>query len=211
MLLSTLIFLCLFVLYGVLISYYRRAWKAIPIYSPGKSGIPPLHTRISILVPARNEEANIGACLESLSRQSYTKELYEVIVIDDHSSDRTWEILNSAYFPGMIFRPIQLAGSGLERLAGSGSRKAYKKLAIEAGVRTATGDLIVTTDADCLFHPDWLKTLAAFYEETGAKCIAAPVRIGNPVPEPAPGKVPQLAAKHSFLSVFQTLDFITLQ
>ncbi len=55
----------------------------------------------------------------------------------------------------------------------------------------------MTTDADCLFHPAWLATLAAFYEEKGAKFIAAPVRIGGPT--------------HSLLSVFQTLDFITLQ
>jgi hypothetical protein len=56
--------------------------------------------------------------------------------------------------------------------------------------------LIVTTDADCWFHPDWLATIAGFHQETGAKFIAAPVRI---------------AATHSFLSIFQTLDFITLQ
>jgi cellulose synthase/poly-beta-1,6-N-acetylglucosamine synthase-like glycosyltransferase len=60
----------------------------------------------------------------------------------------------------------------------------------------AKGTLIVTTDADCRFHPDWLKTIAAYYEQTGAKFIAAPVAINN---------------NNSLLSIFQTLDFITLQ
>src|SRR6266567_7027044 len=96
----TLICLCLFALYGALIDYYRRAWKAIPGSSlpamagmPGASGAPTFRTRISVLVPARNEENNIGACLQSLSLQSYPKDFYEVIVIDDHSTDRTAAIV----------------------------------------------------------------------------------------------------------------------
>jgi cellulose synthase/poly-beta-1,6-N-acetylglucosamine synthase-like glycosyltransferase len=152
-------------------------------------------------VAARNEEDNIGACLGSLARQSYPKDLYEVIVINDHSTDRTWEILNNARFPGMSFSALELDCPG-NRV------KAYKKLAIEKGIFAAKGDLIVTTDADCVFQADWLKTLGSFYEETGAKFIAAPVRIGGNQdlvngPEPV--------GNHSFLSIFQTLDFITLQ
>jgi cellulose synthase/poly-beta-1,6-N-acetylglucosamine synthase-like glycosyltransferase len=83
-----------------------------------------------------------------------------------------------------------------------GAVTAYKKFAIETGVGMATGELIVTTDADCLFDPDWLMTLAACYEEKGAKFIAAPVRIGG---------MSVWHRQHSLLSVFQTLDFITLQ
>ena len=187
MFLFVFISLVLFAFYTVLIDYYRRAWKAIPAYSPAPRSS--FTTKISVLVPARNEEDNIAACVESLARQLYPKDLYEVIVIDDHSTDRTWEILQDLYYPDLAKTCLRLSEEGVI--------KAHKKFAIETGVRCATGDLIVTTDADCLFDPEWLSTLAAFYEETGAKFIAAPVRIGG--------------ERDSFLSIFQTLDFLTLQ
>lgn len=192
MLVLSLICLFLFTLYGILVDFYRRAWKSIPNYFP-VAGTPTAHpTRISVLVPARNEEENIGECLDSLSRQSYPKALYEVIVIDDHSTDRTREILHGRHDPEMHLEVLRLA----EPEVHDGRVKPYKKMAIEMGIQAATGTLIVTTDADCRFHPSWLSTMAAFHEEKGAIFIAAPVKID---------------ADHSFLSIFQTLDFITLQ
>ncbi|HMH20480.1 MAG TPA: glycosyltransferase [Puia sp.] len=213
-------FICLFLiaLYGLLIEFYRRAWLAIPVYaSHPEVGKDPL-TKISVLVPARNEEENIADCLGSLYRQSYPKELYQVIVIDDHSTDRTADLVKSFQSPGMSLVCLRLGSPGSPdpgALAGA-PVKAYKKLAIETGIRAASGDLIVTTDADCQFHPDWLKTIARFHAEKGAKFIAAPVRIGGGSPEARdtvrlnayPGS---RSDAHSFLSVFQTLDFICLQ
>jgi cellulose synthase/poly-beta-1,6-N-acetylglucosamine synthase-like glycosyltransferase len=193
MFIFTLICIFLLALYWLLIEYYRRAWKAIPSYRPVPAGTPYARTRISVLVPARNEEKNIRTCLDSLFCQSYPKDLYQVIVIDDHSTDGTWEIMKSLFYPDMSRMSLQLADYEPE---GGDVVKAYKKFAIETGIRFATGDLIVTTDADCQFHPDWLQTLAGFYEAAGAKFIAAPVRIGS---------------GRSFLSIFQTLDFIALQ
>ena len=193
MFIFTLICISLLALYWLLIEYYRRAWKAIPSYRPVPAGTPYARTRISVLVPARNEEKNIRTCLDSLFCQSYPKDLYQVIVIDDHSTDGTWEIMKSLFYPDMSRMSLQLADYEPE---GGDVVKAYKKFAIETGIRFATGDLIVTTDADCQFHPDWLQTLAGFYEAAGAKFIAAPVRIGS---------------GRSFLSIFQTLDFIALQ
>jgi cellulose synthase/poly-beta-1,6-N-acetylglucosamine synthase-like glycosyltransferase len=186
--LFTLIGCCLFVVYGALIDYYRRAWIAIPEFdASGKTS----HTRISVLIPARNESANITHCIESLISQSYPKHLFEVIVIDDHSTDGTPGIVRGLHHPDLALSCIQLSEVTDQQPI------AYKKLAIETGIRASKGELIVTTDADCWFHPAWLATVAAFYEEKHAKFIAAPVRIGNPTPR--------------LLSIFQTLDFITLQ
>ena len=255
--LFTLIGCCLFIVYGALIDYYRRSWIAIPTFGadaqngetasrPGRTlldpeiaaglRLPQRRTRISVLVPARNEEANIARCIESLWQQSYPKDLYEVIIIDDHSTDLTGEIVSHLHFAGLSLLYLPL-GDGASRgddasprdgasrgAARSSGPPAYKKLAIEAGVRAASGELIVTTDADCIFHPEWLATLAAFYEERGAKFIAAPVRIGGAEPirrttrvsaiqnrgQARPTK-PAPRVAHSFLSIFQTLDFITLQ
>ncbi len=193
MFLLTLMGCFLFAGYGVLIGYYHRAWKAIPTFKTSAGDAKTGRTRISVLVPARNEAANIGNCIDSLSLQSYSKDLYQVIVIDDHSTDGTGDIVRQLSYPELELSCLRLAeiGAGEERPV-----KAHKKFAIETGIRAARGELIVTTDADCLFHPDWLMTLAAFYEEKGAKFISAPVRI---------------ITSTSFLSIFQTLDFITLQ
>jgi cellulose synthase/poly-beta-1,6-N-acetylglucosamine synthase-like glycosyltransferase len=199
MLIFVLICVFLFLLYGILIEYYRRAWNGIPDYvSPTRipSGF---STRISVLIPARNEEANIRACLDSLFAQSYPKDCYEVIVIDDQSTDRTREVIDGLHYPDMQLICLPLGDPFGQSTANPGSgvaTKAFKKIAIATGLSLATGSLIVSTDADCQFRPDWLRTMADFHGSTGAKFIAAPVRID---------------AGSSLLSLFQALDFITLQ
>ncbi|MBI3883482.1 MAG: glycosyltransferase, partial [Sphingobacteriales bacterium] len=72
----------------------------------------------------------------------------------------------------------------------------YKKKAIEIAVRQSTGDLIVTTDADCIVPAFWLESIAAFYEKNNPAFIAAPVAYYK---------------ENSFLEIFQSLDFMTLQ
>ena len=72
----------------------------------------------------------------------------------------------------------------------------FKKKAVDTGINTATGDLIVTTDADCLPGTDWLNTIVSFKETNGAKFIVAPVTINNGSP---------------LVEVFQSMDFMILQ
>ena len=200
---------CLVVaVYGGLIVWYYRAWRALPEFQPWPAALRPgdvpgvrtgamadLQTRITVLIPARNEEANIGRCLGSLAAQRYPRDLFEVIVIDDHSTDGTAAIVKD--FPGLSVRYLSLA-----EVPGSDTVTAHKKFAIETGIGAATGELIVATDADCVAGPNWLTALAALYQRRGAKFIAAPVRIGGV----RAGERP-----HSLLGIFQTLDFITLQ
>jgi cellulose synthase/poly-beta-1,6-N-acetylglucosamine synthase-like glycosyltransferase len=190
--LFTLLGCLLFAVYGGLIAWYHRSWRALPAFQPGRrTGF---RTRITVLIPARNEEENIGACLQSLAAQTYPRELFEVIVIDDHSTDRTAAIVKE-----FAVRYLSLAS-----IPEAGAVTAHKKFALETGIGQAGGELIVTMDADCLAHPGWLLTLAACYEEQGAKFIAAPVRIGG-------AGITNSRGSHSLLAIFQTLDFITLQ
>jgi len=183
-----LIFLLLLFGYALLIDYYRKAWKKIPLFDAGNTNP---SVRISVVIAARNEEANIKALIESLAIQNYPTELYEVIIIDDHSEDRTWH-LASEYHETLSQKSIRLQDQIKE-----GERLgSFKKKAIEVGISVASGKLIVTTDADCRFHPDWLRTIAAHYEEMNAKFIAAPVK---------------LTGDFSLLSIFQILDFLVLQ
>jgi cellulose synthase/poly-beta-1,6-N-acetylglucosamine synthase-like glycosyltransferase len=188
--LLTFLACALFVIYGALIITYQRAWRAIPVFMPSSTdaGV----TRISVLVPARNEEMNIIDCLRSLSQQTYPKDLFEVIVLDDHSTDGTAASVKAFAGGGLRVSCLRMAD-----VAQPDAVSAHKKFAIETGVRASRGELIVTTDADCTFHTGWLATLVACYEEKGAKFIAAPVRI--------------VARNRSLLSIFQILDFLTLQ
>jgi cellulose synthase/poly-beta-1,6-N-acetylglucosamine synthase-like glycosyltransferase len=180
----------LFIVYGALIVTYQRSWKAIPVFVPALTDA--AVTRICVLIPARNEEKNIVDCLRSLSQQTYPKDRFEVIVLDDHSTDGTAAAVSAFAGGGLRVSCLRMAD-----VSQSEAVSAHKKFAIETGVRASKGELIVTTDADCTFHTGWLAALAACYEEKGAKFIAAPVRIA--------------ARNRSLLSILQVLDFLTLQ
>ena len=106
---------------------------------------------ITVVIPARNEEKKIGACLDSMKAQTYPTHLFEVIVADDFSTDNTTGIVAS--FPGGNTRCIQLKDFIKE-----GSINSYKKKAIELAIDEAKGDLIVTTDADCIVPPGGLNS-----------------------------------------------------
>ena len=174
------IIITLFILYSVLIIYYWQAWKAIPEYKIYDS---PVTTKISVIIPARNEEDNISNLLDALKNQSYPSNLFEVIVIDDHSTDQTAEIVQQ--FPSV--KLIKLKDENIN---------SYKKKAIETGIEAATGDLIVTTDADCIPGINWLLTIASFKEEKQSVFIAAPVVIH---------------CNTSVVQLFQAMDFMVLQ
>lgn len=175
-----IIVILLFTGYSILIIYYHQNWNSLPAYSASNKA-PSLS--ISVIIPARNEEKNIGNLLQALSEQSYPKELYEIIVVDDHSEDSTAAIVSE-------FKHIKLLSLKEDGI------NSYKKKAIEKGISNARYSLIVTTDADCIPSPYWLQTLAAFKEEKKAVFITAPVVFEN---------------NTSLLQVFQSLDFLTLQ
>jgi poly-beta-1,6-N-acetyl-D-glucosamine synthase len=174
------IIIALFILYSILIIYYWQSWRSIPGFiSTNKF----LQTKISVIIPARNEEENIGFLLTALQEQTYPKELVEIIVINDYSEDGTVEIVNQY----KEVKLLQLKDDSIN---------SYKKKAIETGIAAATGDVIVTTDADCLPSENWLQTIAAFKEEKQSVFIAAPVVIN---------------CNSSIVQIFQALDFMVLQ
>src|SRR4030095_3541910 len=149
----------LFAAYSILIMYYWRCWESAPDFVPHSKG---LNTTISIIVAARNEEENIGKLLSAIQEQTYPISLSQVIVVNDHSTDSTGEIVKK--FKGVTL--IDLTDSEIN---------SYKKKAIQRGIEAASGKLIITTDADCLPPPKWLETIVTFYEEKKGLFIAAPV------------------------------------
>lgn len=195
-LLLTVIAIALFAGYAILIIYYRQCWQQIPDYQltnrfdENGQGITNESntTKITIIIPARNEEQHIGRCLHSIIQQTYPAELFEVIVVDDHSTDNTAAIVQS--FAKRNIHCIFLKNFVTVHL------NSYKKKAIEIAIAQSTGDLIVTTDADCFMNNNWLQTIASFYETYKPAFIAAPVAI---------------KCDNRFLAIFQALDFMTLQ
>lgn len=177
----------LFTIYGSLITYYRQNWLNCKEYFAENEVNN--HVFLSIIIPARNEEKNIGACIQSILAQTYPSHLFEVIVIDDFSEDDTIRAaLNSeADNVKVIALKDVIADRGIN---------SYKKKAIEIGISHAKGELIITTDADCIVPLRWLETISSFYNRYNPVFICAPVAFNS---------------KKNFLSIFQSLDFMTLQ
>ena len=137
-----LITLFLLVPYVMLMVYYRQSWLGIKEFVPDKVLDEREMPFISIIIAARNEEKNIGKCIQSLVHQTYPANKFEIIVTDDHSTDGTVSMINS--FQKENIRVIHLADFIQDKILNS-----YKKKSIETALQFAKGELIITTDADC--------------------------------------------------------------
>lgn len=191
-----LISLLLLLFYSGLILFYRNSWVNTEEFNfSGNSVSQPLPF-ISVIIAARNEEQSIAACLKSVSEQTYPLNLFEVILVDDHSTDHTVEIATS-------LRILNLTILHLKDYVASEKLNAYKKAAIDAAISASNGDLIVTTDADCCVKENWLQTIGSFYTQFQPVFIASPVAYVDSMPSDSwPLK---------FLKTFQILDFLSLQ
>ncbi len=176
------------VLYFILMLLYRAGWQRQDTFVLQPDYLP--QTKISVIVPARNEEAHIGNCIKSLRAQDYPDDLLEIIVVDDHSTDATAKIIQS--FTGANLHYIDLH----KHIDANDAVVAYKKLALATGIVHAGGELIVTTDADCTAGPQWLKHIAAIYEQDKSVMVVAPV---------------DFACNCSTVQLFQSLDFMSMQ
>ena len=131
-------------------------------------------TRITIIIPARNEAENIGSLLEDILDQSYPGELLELIVVDDYSSDDTAGVVQSNWTQPAGQAGMQDAGC---RIILVDNDNPGKKGAIRKGVELASGELIVTIDADCRVGTEWLTAIASYYTKYKPKLISGPVVI----------------------------------
>jgi glycosyltransferase involved in cell wall biosynthesis len=138
---------------------------------------------VTVIIPARNESANIKACLSALMAQTYPRSLMEIIVVDDLSEDDTAEIVKN--FPVKLIRNNPKPGT-----------IAFKKQAIATGISQASGALILTTDADCIVANTWVSTMVNTLQSQRAYMVTGPVKM-------MPG--------NQCLSMFQSLDFAILQ
>src|SRR5277367_1636015 len=113
---------------------------------------------VSVIVPARNEEECLGVCLGSLVEQAGVN--FEVVVVDDGSTDRTREIAQS-------FAGVQVVDAGPLPAGWSG-----KNNALTAGVEQARGEWLLFTDADTVHRPGSLARALAEAKTQGAELLS---------------------------------------
>ena len=119
---------------------------------------------VSVVVAARNEEYNIAKCLNSLLQQDYPKERYEIIIIDDHSTDNTAQIIRGYHSQNpQTVKLIELTDSQ------------GKKSAINEGLKVASGSVIAHTDADCVVPVSWISSIMKTIERNDALFVTGSV------------------------------------
>lgn len=133
---------------------------------------------ISIIIPAYNEEVTISSCITSMLNLDYP--CYEVIVVDDGSSDNT---LNEA---------SKFSGNGVQVIHQDNTGKPG---AINTGIKNASGDIIITVDADSKLHPKALKWISRRFSKN--------VRLGA-----VAGNV-KIDRSRSLLKILQSLEYTT--
>lgn len=115
---------------------------------------------VTVLIPARNEEKDISRCIESLWNQTYPREWYRVIVIDDQSTDRTAEVVEQVIKDKPNFQLLQHPPHQLY--------PTFKKQALLYALKKVHSQIVMTVDADSIAQPDWIKKMVELYDdETG--------------------------------------------
>ena len=117
---------------------------------------------VSLIIPFRNEEACILNSLNSLLEIDYPNENIEIIYVDDNSVDNSYDKLAKVIETDDIKckKNIRLLKSNFGNLD-----TGQKKGAILTGIENSTGELIITTDADCFFNKNWIKTIVSEFDE----------------------------------------------
>lgn len=171
----TLIFILLFFLYLLFAGAMIFAWNRCDSTSTSSEYQPLL----SIVIAARNESQTIGRIVEDIREQTHKN--FEVIIVDDHSTDKTSDIVQNLAAYDSRFSLVRNTGEG-------------KKAALTTGIRLSKGEIIVTTDADCRMKVRWLETLTSHFQRQATKFVFGGVKIEG----------------SSFFSKMQAHEFLSL-
>jgi glycosyltransferase involved in cell wall biosynthesis len=110
---------------------------------------------VSVIVATRNDESTVGPCIESLCRQTYPSGRYEVIVVDDDSTDRTPEIVRESM---QAYGHVHLITLSAERRPGVGRRR------LSEGIARASGEIVLVADVESRVPDSWVEATASLFE-----------------------------------------------
>ncbi|TVZ21372.1 cellulose synthase/poly-beta-1,6-N-acetylglucosamine synthase-like glycosyltransferase [Dokdonia sp. Hel_I_63] len=180
------ILLFVFVFYGMIILGF-----AIKIKHAGTfDNLTRAHkNRFTVIVPFRNESKNLPRLLASLAAIDYPSHNWELILVNDASTDNSLEVINQ------YLRSYQI--SNVIIINNLRATASPKKDALQTAINKATHNWIVTTDADCYVPTQWLATLDAAIQQEQPLMVIMPVAIAT-------------TARPTFLTAYEQLDFLSL-
>lgn len=146
-----------------MISKILHGWENTPEWETPKQH--KSQTKVSVLIACRNEQDNISSCVESILTNDYPTHLFEIIVINDRSTDNTAQQLKNIDSTNLIVI--------------DNTQKSGKKGALQSGIEKATGTFIITTDADCIVGPEWISSIVSLYEKSNADLISGPIKYNH--------------------------------
>lgn len=170
----------LFLFYGSLIGAFIYGFDNLETFKVNDKAP---NIKFSIVIPFRNEAENLSALIKSIKALNYPISHFEILFIDDNSTDNSVEIITRNLEKNWMI------------LNNQKNTKSPKKDAITIAISNAKFNWIITTDADCILPENWLSTFNAFILKNDYSLIAAPVKYYN---------------LKTFLDYFQNLDFISL-
>ena len=172
-----------------LIAALTYGWKKLPDFSLNKINA---ECGFSIIVPYRNEATNLPDLFKSLSNLHYPFEKFEIILVNDGSLDDSKRLCEKFQndFPEMNIRLLE----------NSRRSASPKKDAVQTAIDESAFDFIVTTDADCVIPPNWLRNFDQEICENSSKLIAGPV-----------GFVQETGKRKPLFQKFEEMDFLSLQ
>lgn len=172
------------IIYTTLISAFTIGFNKVELVKNKNAA--PKHT-FSIIIPFRNEANNIPRLLKSISLLNYPKNIFEIILVNDDSTDDFNSIINA-----FIKKHPNI---NLLFLENDRKTNSPKKDAINTAIEFSSYNWILTTDADCAVPKNWLSLFNQFIEEKKPLFISAPVKFSY---------------RNDFLFHFQNLNFISL-
>jgi cellulose synthase/poly-beta-1,6-N-acetylglucosamine synthase-like glycosyltransferase len=118
---------------------------------------------VSIIIPAYNAQDTIKTCLDSMMKLDYPQEKIEIIMVDNNSTDSTWEIARG--YPITVLRQMNVQSSYASR---------------NLGIESAKGDILAFTDTDCSVSPQWLQNLLSSSDNPHIGCFAGRIEAYEP-------------------------------
>ncbi len=158
-----------------------RIYAGLLKVKPHSTGFTP-EIYVSVIIACRNEETNLPLLLSDIALQDFSQDFFELVIVDDNSTDHTFDIASGC--------------SNIKNIKILKNPESGKKKAIKTGVEASTGELVITTDADCRAGKGWLRNIVSFYAEHKPDMIIGPVC---------------LKGTGGFFQQFQELEFLSLQ